>query len=218
MSGVLNFFKPSFKVTARQPAAATLPLQPSLPPLLFECTHSRPALVSYSERGFSASASPVEASTRASLFAFHEAIPISSLLPRYYPPLPMPPPLATQKLEEADAKAESENLRQLELSAAADVWERYYDFVTAIKKLEASKAYLDASKGAYDLSMEGYKSGLKSILDVLNSEADLSDSRSQVIKSRKELYVSFAQLIHATGSINERTDAAKAQTGSTIEL
>jgi outer membrane protein len=122
------------------------------------------------------------------------------------------------KAAEADAKAEFENLRQTELSATADVWEKYYTFVTANRKLDASKAYLAASQGAYDLSMEGYKSGLKSILDVLNAEADLSDSRSQVIKSRKELYISFAQLVRATGTINERTDAAKAQTGSTIEL
>ncbi len=122
------------------------------------------------------------------------------------------------KAAEADAKAEFENLRQTELSATADVWEKYYAFVTAMRKLDASKAYLDASQGAYDLSMEGYKSGLKSILDVLNAEADLSDSRSQVIKSRKELYTSFAQLIRATGTINERTDAARAKTGSTIEL
>ncbi|MDD5226149.1 MAG: TolC family protein, partial [Candidatus Omnitrophica bacterium] len=122
------------------------------------------------------------------------------------------------KAAEADAKAEFENLRQTELSATADVWEKYYAFVTALRKLEASKAYLDASQGAYDLSMEGYKSGLKSILDVLNAEADLSDSRSQVIKSRKELYTSFAQLVRATGTINERTDAARAQTGSTIEI
>ena len=122
------------------------------------------------------------------------------------------------KAAEADAKAEFENLRQLELNATATVWERYYDFVTAIRKLEASKAYLDASQGAYDLSMDGYKSGLKSILDVLNSEADLSDSRGQVIKSRRDLYASFAQLVYATGTINERTDAAKAQTGSTIEI
>ena len=122
------------------------------------------------------------------------------------------------KAAEADAKSEFENLRQLELGATADVWERYYDFVTSIRKLQASKAYLDASQGAYDLSMDGYKSGLKSILDVLNSETDLSDSRSQVIKSRRDLYASFAQLVHATGTINERTDAAKAQTGSAIEL
>ena len=121
------------------------------------------------------------------------------------------------KAAKADADAEFEKLRQTELNATADVWDRYYDFVTATRKLSASKAYLDASQGSYDLSMEGYKSGLKSILDVLDAEANLSDSRSQVIRSQKDLYISFAQLVHATGTINERTDAAKAQTGA-VEL
>ncbi len=121
------------------------------------------------------------------------------------------------KAAQANADAEFENLRQKELSATADVWDSYYNFVTATQKLEASKAYLDASQGSYDLSMDGYKSGLKSILDVLNAESDLSDARSQVIKSRKELYTSFAQVAYATGTINERTDAAQAETG-VIEL
>ncbi|MFH1207968.1 MAG: TolC family protein [Candidatus Omnitrophota bacterium] len=121
------------------------------------------------------------------------------------------------KAAKADADAEFENLRQKELSVTADVWDAYYNFVTATQKLEASKAYLDASQGSYDLSMDGYKTGLKSILDVLNAESDLSDARSQVINSRKELYTSFAQVAYATGTINERTDAARAEKG-TIEL
>ncbi len=121
------------------------------------------------------------------------------------------------KAAQADADAEFENLRDKELTATTDVWDAYYNFVTAIQKLEASRAYLDASQGSYDLSMEGYKSGLKSILDVLNAESDLSDARSQVIKSRKELYTSFAQVAYATGTINERTDAARAEMGA-IEL
>ena len=121
------------------------------------------------------------------------------------------------KAAQADADAEFENLRQKELSATTDVWDAYYNFVTAIQKLEASKAYLDASQGSYDLSMDGYNSGLKSILDVLNAESDLSDARSQVINSKKELYTSFAQVAYATGTINERTDAARAESG-TVEL
>ena len=121
------------------------------------------------------------------------------------------------KAAQADADAEFESLRQKELSATADVWDAYYNFVTATQKLEASKAYLDASQGSYDLSMDGYKSGLKSILDVLNAESDLSNARSQVINSRKELYTSFAQVAYATGTINERTDAARSESG-TIEL
>lgn len=121
------------------------------------------------------------------------------------------------KAARADADAAYENLRQKELSATLGVWNAYYNFVTATQKLEASKAYLEASQSSYDLSIGGYKSGLKSILDVLNAETDLSDARSQVIKSRKELYTSFARVAYETGTINERTDAARAEKG-TIEL
>jgi outer membrane protein TolC len=121
------------------------------------------------------------------------------------------------KAAKADADAEFENLRQKELDATANVWDAFYNFVTATQKLEASKAYLDASQGSYDLSMDGYKSGLKSILDVLNAESDLSNARSQVIESRKELYTSFAQVAYATGTIDQRTDAARAEKGA-VEL
>lgn len=119
---------------------------------------------------------------------------------------------------EADAKARFEFLRQREIGATADVWEKYYNFVTAIRKLEFSKAYEEASQGAYDLAMTSYKSGLKDIIDLLNAESALSDARSQLINSRRGLYISFAQLVHATGTINERTDAEKAQPGDNIKL
>jgi len=122
------------------------------------------------------------------------------------------------KAAEADAKAEFEQLRQKEIGATADIWEKYYNFVTATRKLDFSKAYVESSQGSYNLALEGYKSGLKNIIDLLHAEADLSDARSQLITSRRDLYLAFAQLVHATGTINERTDAARAQPGGTVHL
>lgn len=117
------------------------------------------------------------------------------------------------KAAEAEAKSEFEKLRKTEIDATADVWDKYYSFVTAMRKLEFSKAYEESSQGSYDLAMESYKSGLKDIIDLLHAEASLSDARSQLIASRRELYVAFAQLAHSTGTINERTDAAQADAG-----
>ncbi len=121
------------------------------------------------------------------------------------------------KAAEAEAKAEYEKLRQTELQVTAEIWEKYFNLVTAQRKLEFSVAYLESSQGSYELAMESYKTGLADILDILNAEASLSDARSQLIKSRKELYLAFAELVHAIGTINEKTDAARAEEG-TIKL
>lgn len=108
-SGMFGFLKSRSKTsTTRQPAAASLPIQPK--PRLFECAYSRPPpLFSYSERGFAFNVFPFASPIDPSLLAFHETIP-SLLLPRAIQPLPPPPPLATQSLskEEPEAKVRIE--------------------------------------------------------------------------------------------------------------
>ena len=108
-----------------------------------------------------------------------------------------------KKLEaEAESEAEFENLRQLELQASADVWTKYYNYNTAVKKLEFSKAYLESSMESHDLALEGYSEGLKSMLDLLQAQSSLSDARAKLIDSEKGLFIAVAELAHATGTLS----------------
>jgi outer membrane protein len=108
-----------------------------------------------------------------------------------------------KKLEaEAESEAELENLRQLELQASADVWTKYYNYNTAVRKLEFSKAYLESSAASHDLALEGYSEGLKSMLDLLQAQSALSSARARFVDSEKDLFIAVAGLAHATGSLS----------------
>jgi outer membrane protein len=108
-----------------------------------------------------------------------------------------------KKLEaEAESEAELENLRQLELQASADVWTKYYNYNTAVRKLAFSKAYLESSAASHDLALEGYSEGLKSMLDLLQAQSALSSARARFVDSEKVLFIAVAELAHATGSLS----------------
>lgn len=112
--------------------------------------------------------------------------------------------LNAKRAAERAHDAARENLAQAELEASSDVWTRYYDFYTAVKKYEFSKAFLESANMSHDLAVEGYEVGLKSILDLLESQSQLSDARSRMVQAEKDLYVSVAELAHATGSLYTR--------------
>jgi len=100
---------------------------------------------------------------------------------------------------QAGFEAEKSNLTASELEASQEVWTTYYNFKTAGRKFEYSESYYESSKVAYDLAFESYKEGLKDILYLLDAQAKLSDSRSKLVDSKKDVFVSIAELAHATG-------------------
>ncbi len=110
---------------------------------------------------------------------------------------------------EATLRRERETLRQAELDGAADVWIKYFDYKTATKKLNASKAYLKASSASYDLALESYDAGLKSMLDLIQAETDLSGARSRLIQSEKDMFIALVDLAHSLGELNAK-DAGRA--------
>jgi len=112
--------------------------------------------------------------------------------------------LNAKRAAERARDAARENLAQAELETSSDVWTRYYDFYTAVKKYEFSQAFLESADMSHDLAVEGYEVGLKSILDLLEAQSQLSDARSRMVQSEKDLYVSVAGLAHATGSLYTR--------------
>ena len=109
--------------------------------------------------------------------------------------------LAVRRQAQAEADAERESLMQAELEASAEVWTKYYNFKTAVKKREFSEASYASATESYELALEGYKAGLKNILDLLEAQRSLSAARNRLVESEHDLFVSLAELVHATGQI-----------------
>jgi len=101
---------------------------------------------------------------------------------------------------------ERAQLEQEELEATQDIWTKYYAYKTAGKKMKFSKSFFESAKTSYDLALIGYKEGLKDILDLLDSQSKLSEARSRLIETKKDLFVSLAELVHATGLLYINTE------------
>jgi len=94
-----------------------------------------------------------------------------------------------------------DSLAQKELAVSAEVWTKYYNFITATNKLIYSETYLATSRESYALALENYNAGLKSMLDLLQAESGLSDAKSRFIQSNEDVFVALAELAHAKGSL-----------------
>lgn len=107
------------------------------------------------------------------------------------------------KLKEQNAALELQKikLQEAEINASVDVWTKYYDFNTALKKLDAAATYLNTVQNSYDLAFESYKAGLQNIIDLIDAESKLFNAKSLLITSQRDALVALAQLAHATGTI-----------------
>lgn len=105
------------------------------------------------------------------------------------------------KEAKADAEALKQQLMQAELEAAAEVWTKFYDFRSAEKQMAYAETLLETSKAAHELARDGYKAGLKSILDLTKTQSDLFEARTELVSAKKELFISYANLVYATGKL-----------------
>ncbi|MCX5705774.1 MAG: TolC family protein [Candidatus Omnitrophica bacterium] len=117
--------------------------------------------------------------------------------------------LNIKKQADAESAVALDKLIQAELSASSDVWVKYYDFNTAVQKLQFGQAYFDTTENSYSLALESYNAGLKSILDLTQAQSDLSAARSRLIQSKQDVFVSLAALAHSTGTPNIKIEAVK---------
>ena len=112
--------------------------------------------------------------------------------------------LGRKRQAEAEAVAAREELASAEIQASSEVWSKYYAFQTAVKRYGFSQASLETARESYQLARESYQTGLKSILDLLQSQSALSSDRSQVIEAERDVFVSLADLAHATGTLTRK--------------
>ncbi len=103
----------------------------------------------------------------------------------------------------AQAQSAEAQLRETELAAAAEVWSRYQEYETAVKKCASSEAYLASASRARDLAFESYGAGVRSILDLLTAESALAQARSQRVAARQEAFAALAGLARAAGLLDK---------------
>jgi outer membrane protein TolC len=115
------------------------------------------------------------------------------------------------------SEAARAQLRQAELAASSEVWNRFAFYETAIQKYAFSTAFLQSATASYELALDSYKAGLRSFLDLLSAESLVADARSQQITARQEAFTALAALAHATGLMEKGGSAHIGERFSTIK-
>ena len=126
--------------------------------------------------------------------------------------------LYAKKQAEELAKLEQENLIEAELQASADVWISFFNFKTAVRKLDYSKSFLVTAKNSHDLALESYMCGLSNIIDVLDAQTKLAQARTQMITSEEDLYMALSSLAHATGSLYRKNTVSLEQNTANVNV
>ena len=111
--------------------------------------------------------------------------------------------LSSTRTAQAQAEAMRAQLRQAELAASAEIWARFQNYETALRKYEFSTIALKSAIASQEMALESYKSGVKTILDLLNAETQLSQARSQQVAAQQEVFTALAYLTHVTGLIEK---------------
>lgn len=111
--------------------------------------------------------------------------------------------LSSIRTAEAQAEAMRAQLRQAELAASAEIWARFHNYETALRKHEFSSMALTTATASREMAFESYTSGVKTILDLLNAETQLAQARSRQIAVRQEVFTALANLAYVTGLIEK---------------
>ena len=118
--------------------------------------------------------------------------------------------LSAKRAAAAQADSAQAQLQQAELTASADVWNRFSAYETALERHTVSIAYLTSASASYDLALDSYKNGLSNIIDLLNAESKLAQARTQYVSARQDAFTALANLAYATGRL-EKGGAAQTE-------
>lgn len=111
--------------------------------------------------------------------------------------------LSSVRAAEAQAAATRAQLSQAELAASAEIWARFQNYETALRKYEFSTVALKSAAASREMALESYNAGVSTLLDLLNAETQLSQARSQQVAVRQEVFTALAYLTHVTGLIEK---------------
>ena len=101
----------------------------------------------------------------------------------------------------AGLTAARENLRKAQLDAAGEVWDSYFDYESATRRLEWSIAVEDTAIENMSAIQMAFDSGLQTLPDLLAAQQAVASARSNRIRSRADVLIAAASMVHATGDI-----------------
>lgn len=102
------------------------------------------------------------------------------------------------RAQENESKAE---LTLLQEQAQVEVWTAYSNVQTALRQLDAAKAFQEAASSSYDAVLEAYRYGVKNFLDVTSSQRTLAQARSALVEAKATLLTDVADLAFQTGDL-----------------
>lgn len=109
---------------------------------------------------------------------------------------------------EAEARAQSARLADVEQQVLLDVWTSYFNLKTAGQRLRTSEDLFQSANESHEVSAGRYRAGVGSILDLLSTQAALENARATRVQARADWYMAVAQLAHDTGTLGPRTARA----------
>ena len=105
------------------------------------------------------------------------------------------------RMARAELTSARERLRQAQLDAAGEVWDSYFDFESASRRLEWSRAVEDTAQESMDAMQLAFDNGLRTLPDLLAAQQAVASARSNRIRSRADVLIAAASMVHATGDI-----------------
>jgi len=100
---------------------------------------------------------------------------------------------------EAELEAARSSLRKNLDTIISEVWDSYYNYITANGQLQANKELMASATESFKVSLGRYKAGVADIVELLDAQTTLAKARAQLVDSRMNVYISYAELVHAVG-------------------
>lgn len=105
------------------------------------------------------------------------------------------------KAAEAQVEEEAALFQQQKLDISQQVWNAYYEYLTAGRNLTFRRAGLVAAEAQFDVVQEGLVTGLSDLLDFYQAEVTLAQAQADLALSQASWYTASAQLIYTTGRL-----------------
>ena len=107
------------------------------------------------------------------------------------------------------ALQQEEKIRERRDAAAREVWEAYFQFLTAVKRQRAARQLFRASQSSYDSSLQAFHLGVQTFVEVVTAERALAEARSAQVEARSMMFTAAAKLEFAVGTILSRNRITK---------
>ncbi len=105
------------------------------------------------------------------------------------------------KAAQAQVEEEAALFQQQKLDISQQVWDAYFDYLTAGRSLTFRRSGLVAAEAQFDVVQEGLVTGLSDLLDFYQAEVTLAQARADLALSQATWYTASAQLIYTTGRL-----------------